>query len=250
MSSINFCEPDYLITAHVAEFHNAWSSLLLVYMGYIGYRFGDPLNQWKNKLMFLVLGTIGVGSTMLHSSLSSHGQALDELPMLFMNISIFQALLTLKRRHQPIKLFYTCLLVAIVQSFIYIRFQEYYYIFLINYISSVVVIVIWTTYLANYDVVDKTRYQLWISSLFSYVIIGSSLWIVEMNYCDFLLPYYTKFSGLSFHILWHVGAGLGTFQIIMFLVYTNLQNIVCKDEMAVVTYHLGILPICEVKKIS
>lgn len=83
MSSINFCEPDYLITAHVAEFHNAWSSLLLVYMGYIGYRFGDPLNQWKNKLMFLVLGTIGVGSTMLHSSLSSHGQALDELPMLF-----------------------------------------------------------------------------------------------------------------------------------------------------------------------
>ena len=203
-------------------------------------------------MMFLVLGTIGVGSTMLHSLLSNYGQALDELPMLFMNISLFQALLSLKRRDQPMKLFYICLMVAIVQSYVYIKFREYYYIFLINYISSVAVIVVWTTYLANYDLalVDKTRYTLWISSVFCYIVIGSSLWVVEMNYCDLLLPYYVQFGGLSFHILWHIGAGLGTYQIIMFLVYTNLQNIVSKDERAVVEYHLGLLPVCKIKRIE
>jgi len=248
-SSINFCEPDYIVSEYVAEFHNSWSSLLLVYMGFIGYFYGDPLNQMKHKLCFFVLGTIGIGSTWLHGSLSSYGQALDELPMLFMNIALFQSLLTLKRREGQTHLFYTCLIVAVVQSYIYIRFQEYYYIFLINYISSVVVIVIWTTYLANYDgKFDKTRHNLWISSLFSYVVLGSSLWVVEMNYCDWLLPYYTKFNGLSFHILWHLGAGLGTYQIIVFLVYTNLQNLVSRAERVVVAYHLGILPICKIKK--
>jgi hypothetical protein len=40
----------------------------------------------------------------------------------------------------------------------------------------------------------------------SYVGVGAVLWSVEMSDCNTLLPYYRQAGGLTFHVLWHVGA--------------------------------------------
>ncbi len=55
-----------------------------------------------------------------------------------------------------------------------------------------------------------------VSSLFwravaSYVLFGMVTWNVEWLGCDALLPYYQRAGGLTFHIVWHIGAAVGAY---------------------------------------
>jgi dihydroceramidase len=65
-SSIDFCEPNYLITNYIAETHNVWSSLYLIFLAYIGFKYCNLTYEWRIWFMFLGLFVVGFGSASLH----------------------------------------------------------------------------------------------------------------------------------------------------------------------------------------
>lgn len=85
-SSINFCEQDFRHSTYIAEPANVASSLgSYVPLALLGL-FGPPSQQWRGTrfvVLWLALLSIGLGSTALHSLLTSYAQGGDELPMLW-----------------------------------------------------------------------------------------------------------------------------------------------------------------------
>lgn len=91
-ASINFCEDDFTDSSWIAEPANAASSLVsycpLALLGL----FGPPSNEWRRQtshhkrvaVVYLVLFSIGIGSTLLHALLTASAQGGDELPMLWL----------------------------------------------------------------------------------------------------------------------------------------------------------------------
>ena len=63
----------------------------------------------------------------------------------------------------------------------------------------------------------ELRRFLFISAFSNYVLVGAVLWVWEMNYCSFLLPYYLRGGGVTFHVLWHVGSVFGAYLLNLFL---------------------------------
>ena len=82
----------------------------------------------------------------LHTTLHATWQASDELPMLFVTLSILYVIVEMKSSigSYSIKgLNYMFLTLASLNSYIYFKFQAIYGVFLASYISSVVLIVFW-----------------------------------------------------------------------------------------------------------
>jgi dihydroceramidase len=243
-SSIQFCEEDYLFTPYVAEIHNTWSSLVGISLfPFLGLLFSNPTREFRFTVMYLVLMGVGIGSAALHATLMALPQSFDEVPMLWMNTTILYALL--ENKSPPQKglysyLPYVMLGMAAVQTYVYYTFQRYYAVFLSTYVAYVVIVVVWTCYLALYEAKELPR-KLWFSALISYVLIGSPLWIVEMNYCDHFLPWFRAAAGVTFHILWHIGAGVGTYLTILFLIALRLDTVY--RERAELAFVCGFCPV-------
>ncbi len=83
-ASIDWCEPNYAVSSHVAEFANTWSSLFMcataAYAMAWKWRQGREL---RFLLIEMVVIVIGLGSALFHGTLTFYGQLADELPMLW-----------------------------------------------------------------------------------------------------------------------------------------------------------------------
>lgn len=81
-STVNFCEEDWQILPHVAEFFNVISSVPIVALGVVGLVIGLK-RKYPPRLLILsvLLSMIGLGSIFFHSTLTRMGQATDELSM-------------------------------------------------------------------------------------------------------------------------------------------------------------------------
>ena len=249
MSSVNFCEPDYFLTDYIAEFHNTWSSLVgIALLPFIALLYSNPTKEWRFTFMYIILMAVGIGSACLHATLLALPQSWDEVPMLWMILIFLYALLENSAlpnkphyQYLPVIMFFA----AIVQTCVYYTFMQYYTVFLVNYATAAAVVVIWTSHLANSSLTTSSRFskKLWQTAIGCYLLIGTPLWIVEMNNCSYLVPYFKAFGGLSFHILWHIGAGFGTYLTILFLISLRMQTLY-GDEGKLV-YLFGFCPVIE-----
>ena len=247
-SSVDFCEPDYFLTDSIAEFHNSWSSLLISTFALIGFFYGNPTKEWRFSFMYLSLFVIGLGSVCLHSTLHWLPQSSDEVPMLWQNFAYLYALIEMNSpKNQPKFPFLPILmfLVAIIQTIIYYSFRQYYISFLISFITAISIFIIWSGYYAYFDktatVIELSQRQIiyGISSS-SFLLIAVPLWIFEMNFCNFLLPYYKSAFGLSFHIIWHFCAGFSGY---LTGIYLSLIRIQALKTNASIIWIFGIFPI-------
>ena len=251
LSSVNFCEPDYFLSEYIAEFHNTWSSIVGISMfPFIALLYSNPTKEWRFTIMYLILMAVGIGSACLHATLLALPQSFDEVPMLWMIIIFLFALLensALPNKPNYQYLPWIMFVAAVVQTGVYYTFMQYYSVFLLNYVSMVAVVTIWISHLANRNnngtTTNGLSKKLWQAAIGSYLLIGTPLWIVEMNNCPTLLPSYKAFGGLSFHILWHLGAGLGTYLTILFLITLRMQTLY--GEEGKLTYLFGFCPVVE-----
>jgi dihydroceramidase len=229
-SSVDFCETNYSLSFYIAEPANAISSLFFVFLGLVGLLRVNKLrgetpqtSLWSDRLfglMYFLLIIIGIGSVALHSCLCAWGQAMDEVPMLLMVVAIMAALLEkdcigsrLSRPWLP----YAAGSVACIEVIIYAFLQELYVVFLVMYISSVVVIVYWQGSLAltkrenvhNEKIRINVIKPLYFAAIMSYIGCGSFAWSTDFLLC-------TKISSLGWfapmvlHPVWHIGAGMGS----------------------------------------
>lgn len=227
-SSVDFCEPDYLVSHYIAETHNVWSSLIISLLGIIGIIFCNPSGELRVYAMFSLLTIVGFGSAALHGTLHWLFQSADEVPMLWGNIAFLFNLYNMDSKQGESTAVSALFITAVgaVQTYIYFEMRHLYWIFLLQYISFVAIVVLWTAYKVFTSEKNEypIRYFLLTRAVFSFVVIATMLWVYEMNNCDTLLPYFTAFFGLSFHILWHIGAGLGTYLHILLLVVFRYQS--------------------------
>ena len=66
----------------------------------------------------------------------------------------------------------------------------------------------------------------WKWHVICYLVIASSVWVVDQFVCVYLLPYYNKipfpFRGCTLHVVWHITAGIGAHLFVQFLVASRL----------------------------
>lgn len=93
-ASVNWCEPDYVYTRHVAEFWNTATSFPIFALAFYGFLVGLRQGYEVRVLLpLLFMAVVGVGSMAFHGTLQLWGQALDELAMIWAAASLLYAVL-------------------------------------------------------------------------------------------------------------------------------------------------------------
>jgi len=250
-SSIDFCEPNYVVSPYVAEFHNAWSSLFIALIALVGYLHGNPIREKRNLVMFGILFFIGIGSVGLHTTLHWLPQSFDEIPMLW---ECWSLLFCMAEYNVPFgKRNYTNVIAmttaVILQTIVYYLFRQFYIAFLVSYIALILVIAIWLAKIVfehKQQKIFQVLYLLWIRALVLYIMIASVIWVIDNKFCSELLPYYTPLGGATFHILWHFAAGYACFHTITLLIACRLHYL--KYDV-VLQWILGFIPVCRISSV-
>ena len=248
-SSIDFCEPNYAIVDSIVEIHNVWSSLLFISgLGVWGLYKGNPSQEWRFTISYTILILIGIGSACLHGTLHWIFQSSDEVPMLYIVIclgySVFECE-TPRHTHNNYKTCGGSILLAIVITIVYYRFQSLYFMFLGTFTISTIVATIGLIKIV-YKTQTKTNCPhvtrlFWMGELY-FVGVGTSVWILDMLLCEqIVLPMTNNtmlgwFKGITPHVLWHLAAALGTYVLTSSLCCCRLAALHIPYH---VSYHLG-----------
>jgi len=255
-SSVDFCEPNYLLTRYIAEPHNAWSSLVITFYGIFGLLYNNPTNEWSIAAMHLALAVTGLGSVGLHSTINWILQSSDEVPMLWLVLSFLHILWITQYKHDPttsqrISLLVSC--ITVIQTIIYYAFQQIYVVFITSFILYCAIVLFTTAYVIHYEPnkeIKRIEHQL---ALWSFVIcgsIGTVLWILDMQYCAVLMPYYMFFSqqtGFTFHVFWHIFIGLDGYTVSVLLTYIHLNKLGLRPS---VKWFVNAIPYCVLDKLD
>ncbi len=187
-SSIDFCEPNYLLTQYIAEPHNAFSSLSISAFGLIGLLYGNPTNELRFIAMFCTFGAVGLGSFALHTTLGWFTQSLDEVPMLWVNLTYIYSLIemeTPKSGKRVRNLEWYFLIFAMIQTIVYYQMRVLYLFFVVTYSATAALVIIWAGTLALRKSVDSEQdaicRMLYLRSISLYVVIGCVVWLLDMR---------------------------------------------------------------------
>lgn len=244
-SSVDFCEKNFVVSPYVAEPCNSVSAAPLIGLGLIGCRKCQrTTGNLGFALLFFLLVIVGVGTVMLHATLTAVGQAADEIPMLLLTIGLLACMIDAvnpgKRWLLPVTV-----IAAVVVIVWYIRFQHMYLVFIFSYGLLVVAIIAqlarWA-FIARSDARrDAVRVNvirpLFLYGLGSYVCAGFVAWCTDMLLCDTVSEVF--FGGLFLHPLWHFGSAFGTWCAIYAVIAARDER---RGETPRLTWLANILP--------
>lgn len=171
-SSIDFCESNYLLSNYIVEVHNTWSSILgLSFFGLLGLVFNNHTREVRHAIAYSILILIGLGSAGLHGTLHWFLQSSDELPMMYLLLSVIylcaewdaplssnntsttsnssSSSSSKSTRNYP-NLPTMLSLVAVTNTIIYYCLQKIYFVFLFTFISETTLVATWL-YLVVYN---------------------------------------------------------------------------------------------------
>lgn len=119
-------------------------------------------------------------------------------------------------------------LIATAQTVLYYRFQSFYVFFLASYVSTVVLISYWSVkrcYSSVHPTSRKLRIFLWQWSIILFDLVGAVVWIIDMNFCEYLRPVYhaLPLSGSTLHVLWHFTSSSAAYLMILFIQVIRLE---------------------------
>lgn len=247
-SSVDFCEPNYLITPYIAEFHNSWSSALITVLSVIALCYGNPTGEFRFTIMFLIMGSVGIGSVGLHTTLHWLPQSSDELPMLWASLSMLYALCVMRepKKSSKVQMYGAVfLLIGIVESVIYYSFRQIYAVFIVSIITSSIIVITWMTRLTFFDKdVQYSRIRQILFCIAAFIFhLGFAFWLLDMNFCDYLTPFYERTGGFTLHVFWHAFSCLGTYIAFLHLISVRLQFLELEPQIG---FALGFVPIIKV----
>lgn len=252
-SSIDFCETNYAHSPHIVEVHNVWSSIIgLSAVGLFGLLRGNPTNEFRFTLIYLILIVIGIGSACLHGTLHWLFQSSDELPMIYIVIGMTYCVLENDaprgKRSYP-WLSAALILLAVLNTAIYYTFQHLYMVFILTYTIMTAVATVGMVRLLFYrkNRRPEAKKLFWIGEMW-YTLIGVPVWTVDMLLCHHVLPIADSMPGWALgvtpHVIWHCAAGIGAYCL-------TLSCCCCRAETLDISYRLsfamGILPIITVQ---
>ena len=187
-SSIDFCEPNYLLTPYIAEPHNAFSSLAITALGLIGLLYGNPTQEWRFVVMYGLFAAVGLGSFALHTTLGWLAQSLDEIPINWVNATYIYSLIEMQAKKSTKRIRnveWYLLAFVVLQTIVYYQMRTWYLFFIITYTSTAAIVTLWAGYLVLVKLEDKEHISvcrtLYLHSLACYVVIGCVVWLLDMR---------------------------------------------------------------------
>ena len=268
-SSIDFCENNYEHSNHIVELHNTWSSIVgLSFFGILGLVRGNPTKELRFQVAYVILIVIGVGSACLHGTLHWAFQSSDELPMIYLALCLIYIRLEIltppakngerqQFKYPNLPLYLS--LLSIINTVIYYKFQELYFVFIITFsvgVATYVSLVVRMFFYNNKNVVGGTneydeitsnktcRKLVWIS-IISFHIVATPIWVIDMCFCQWTLDTIaSRLYGMTPHILWHFTAGYGGYATIVYLESFRMQALHRPFDAK---FLLGIIPVVVAK---
>ena len=222
----DFCEENYRYTGYLAEFHNSWSSLPIIFYGGLGpyYTRKYATSEARFSASFISIGAVGIGSTLYHGTLMRFGQVLDEVPMLCIIFAGAFCFIEDQKEPKhgqwlPILLIAACM--ALVAGYLV---YYLYVLFLMAFAGGVVLLLV--RGLAVQRKASKLSGRLLGIAAMS-ILCGFVCWMVDEHFC-------TSVQHLRLHIGWHIATGFGGYMFTMFLV-TLRASVVDKVAVLVVS---------------
>jgi dihydroceramidase len=222
-SNHDWCEPNYQWSPYIAEFWNTVSSLTMVFLGLFGmwfsYKNNTHLKAQSYISAFFGLTMVGVGSVLFHSTLLFEAQMADELPMIlgtlvYMYIVMDVQFLTWRKQMTSwwrTFIINGLILYGMMISYVMLSQVGTHVPFLFAYGFMVAYIVISSFMMAMTSTDEVVSKWFWYS-VASYLI-AFAFWLLERNFCS-------NFWFLQYmHAVWHLGAGYGTFSLLMWTAY-------------------------------
>jgi dihydroceramidase len=232
-ASIDWCEPNYVLTQYVAEWWNTISSLPMAALGLYGLwrAYRDPQAvEPRFRACFAALAMVGFGSAAFHAMLLRSAQALDELPMIYGSLVLLYCLILRRSEDAAQQRRWTIGLTtyAMVFTAFYGLIPDYFLWFVWTYGIIVTVLVIGSAKLALGPEGSQTHRRLVSVAAGSFVCAFALFWVPE----HILLTCDHPAQSLHLHSWWHLLAGAGTYLGILFSMWDRLS-------------HQGREPVCE-----
>lgn len=221
-TSVDWCEPNFYWTNYIAEFKNTFTNLIYIYYGMFGlYNMctscGKDKQQWE-KISYVNLIFLGVGSILYHGTMTVIGQILDEVSMIYLLYSMYS--LTLSRVFE-IKSYMRDL-----SGLTVIYLVSPFYIFLLSYQLACLYVlkhIFAQVCLGITEPALRVHTRTIIRGV-SVLFLSTILWFIDHFACD-IYPLDQRTWKYSFcHSLWHLLSGYGTFNIIRGITRHNLSK--------------------------
>lgn len=231
VSSVDFCEHNYQYPL-IAEFHNVWSSLFIIFAGYVGLMYNNPSNKLQYSIKYLLLMCVGIGSVCLHSSLHWFGQALDEVSMLLLVLSLIYGNI------YTTDIYGTCYFDEWYFAFglflvvFYFYFRTNYLVFL-----STFVLLCGVAFYVN----DITNFQTNFYTTCGIAGIGTLFWLLDMILCN-VLHDNVYYGGATFHVIWHILISYACYQYITLQILINWYK--TNNVVLEIHHKFLIFPVC------
>ncbi len=223
LASVDWCEPNYLISPWVAEWWNTLSSLAIFALAVWGWWQAKKLPQLPGRYAFayLVVACVGLGSVAFHGTLLRSAQASDELPMIAAGLSYIYLLSQRNYTsehpaqgfHSRLKYLLGTYLVGFVAAYYY--FQSLFALFIISYALLVAGLVLHSGRISFFKAPVPHRKRLFGLSTFFYVGGVALLWVPE----HLILPCEHSLQALQLHALFHLTSALGSYLWLTWAIY-------------------------------
>jgi len=217
-ATVDWCEPNYVITHYVAEFWNATSSLWMAVLGVFGMVVLADRRRFVG--MFAGLTMVGVGSAAFHGTLLRPAQALDELPMVFLSLLGMWIVMHRGRGWEDGNK-----VAAFLAAFAFVFSASYFtlpwaFSFFIAIYGMLVGWLTITSARLTYDADDHILIRLLTISAVGFFGGLLGCWVPE----HVMLPCDHPVQQLHLHSWWHLLAGTGTFAFIVWMRHLDRQH--------------------------
>jgi dihydroceramidase len=205
-STVDWCEPNYLVSRLVAEPFNTVSSAAMIAAGLTGLLRHRRTLPARYLAAFALLVLVGAGSAAFHATLKFELQLLDELPMLYLVLLIVWILRDEGARPSLLgaALATWGALLTLLNAFV--RGDVQFWLFQLSFgslelfsLASVI----------RLHLRDPSRAgRLFRLGMAAYAV-AIAVWFVDIRFCAWLVPY------VPLHALWHVLVSMGFYALLL-----------------------------------
>lgn len=210
-ATIDWCEPNYVVSLYIAEFWNTLSNFAFILPQTAAYISLSKDNNVERafRSAFLSLILVGIGSLCFHMTLSRPMQMFDETSMILVSLQAFYLLYIIKYPNVDRRLLLISLALYGLTFFAL-------YIFLVDYPifhHSAFGLLVYASMVIAYQLKRyyKHHSKFWTVILLQHLAFG--FWLIDKHWCDVLtqirdhhVPMILR-PAFQFHALWHLLMG-------------------------------------------
>lgn len=242
-STVDWCETNYQHLSYVAELFNSVSSLAMVLAGVLGILLHRGVLERRFQVAFAMVSVVGLGSIAFHTTLLFQCQMLDELPMLYLALSIVYILVENRPERRfgrwfPLALLGHAVLVTSLVAFT--RGHLQFYLFHASF-GSMELFALGSVYLIhrrNQDARVRRVFQLGMGSY----ALAITLWFSDIRFCSTLnesLPT-LGIPNPQFHAWWHVLVSCGFYALLIVIAHHRLRTL---QQAPQLRFAAGVIPV-------